>query len=285
MKGEEHSKRLIGGFAIAFIGLASLYTGNFVFAGLCLVLFWFATKEFINITKAAGAQPLEILLQALCPICAIAAAISKNALNLWFTLSCVLILITFVARSFYGPKIQGTITDLAASILCLVYIGWLPAHIILLRFIGSTPGFFELEPGLFYTLFTIVSIIINDITSYYAGKAFGRTKLAEAISPNKTIKGSIAGALAGSTTGILMAVYLAPFFNLHFELLNIIVISVVCNIAAQLGDLAESLLKRSAGVKDSGQVIVGHGGVLDRFDSHLLANVLAYYFFVYGHLN
>jgi phosphatidate cytidylyltransferase len=289
MQPSEHGKRLRAGFLLAFIGFSSLVLGGCFFPLLCAFLLWQATKEFVSLIKASGAKPLETFLLVLVPGCSICAAFSRNALNCWFTLSCIVILCAFVVRSFYGPKIKGTLPDLAASVFCLIYTGWLPAHIVLLRYIGQDASFWSAHPwkeaGIFYCSFALISVVINDTASYYAGKAFGRTKLAEAISPNKTIKGSVAGIACGTLTGILLGIFGAPYFGLHFSNWSIILLSFACNVLAQMGDLAESLMKRSVGAKDAGQTIEGHGGVLDRFDSHLLASNIAYYFFLAHYLN
>jgi phosphatidate cytidylyltransferase len=286
---KEHAKRLKGGLLIAFMGFGALTVGGLPFTVLCVFLIWLATKEMLSLTRSAGAQPTYLLLQILCPLAAIVATLSHRSLGVWFTLSCILIICNLVVRSFYGPKIQGSLFDLSSSLMCLVYIGWLPASIVSLRFIGAPEGLHLVqslkEPGVFYCFFPLFCVMTNDIASYYAGKAFGRTKLAASISPNKTIKGSIAGVAVGSFVAILLGAFVAPYFGLKFNLFVLGVFAVLMNILAQLGDLAESLIKRSVGVKDAGQVIEGHGGVLDRFDSHLLAANLAYYFFLNHYLN
>jgi phosphatidate cytidylyltransferase len=277
-----HIKRLRAGFLIAVVGFSSLISGGIPFACICAILSWFWVKELLSLAKNSELQPLEIILRILCPGCALAAIWSKDVLDGWLAFSCVAIFCVFVARSFYGPKIKGNLSDIAVSFFCLIYVGWLPAHIVLLRFLESSA--FSLnpfsQPGLFYTFFSVASVILNDVGSYYAGKTFGKTKLAEAISPNKTIKGSIGGILAGITMSMLICYFIAPLFHLKLNLWIMFGISILIAVLAQIGDLAESLMKRSMGVKDTSELIEGHGGVLDRFDSHIVVASLMYYFFL-----
>ena len=111
--------------------------------------------------------------------------------------------------------------------------------------------------------------------AYYWGKNFGKKPLAPIISPNKTIEGSIAG-LAGSLVAGAISRY---WFLDHIAMLHCLLVALICGIIGQFGDLAESLLKRQAGIKNSGNVLPGHGGILDRIDSLLFAGPAFYCYF------
>ena len=143
--------------------------------------------------------------------------------------------------------------------------------------------------GWFMVLFTFLVIWIGDSAAYYVGRAFGRTKFAPTISPKKTWEGAIASALGGIVVGILL-VYFAPqisrgLTNIHLlkapeffantPLWITALVALAINIAGQIGDLLESLIKRGAGVKDSGSMLPGHGGMLDRIDALLFAAPVA----------
>jgi phosphatidate cytidylyltransferase len=134
-------------------------------------------------------------------------------------------------------------------------------------------GFVVWLPG--HTVVALMGIVwAGDAAAYYGGRAFGRHKLAPSISPNKTVEGSIAG-LAGSVlAGILLGSWL-----LERQLGFLVLASLAAAIAGQLGDLAESALKRSAGVKDSSSMLPGHGGMLDRLDSLIFAAPVFFWFF------
>ena len=124
-------------------------------------------------------------------------------------------------------------------------------------------------------LFIFSVIWWGDIAAYYVGKYLGKHSLAPRVSPGKTVEGSLGG-LAGNLAGGLAA--WAWFFQ-EISLTHCLIVIVICGIIGQFGDLAESILKRSAGVKDSGSLIPGHGGLLDRIDSLMFA-APAFYFYL-----
>lgn len=124
------------------------------------------------------------------------------------------------------------------------------------------------QPGFLMMLF--IFIWVNDTFAYLSGMLFGKHKLWERHSPNKTWEGSIGGVLFS----ILAALFIAPLFNIsysNFGRVNWVTIALICSIVGTLGDLVESMFKRYCGVKDSGNIMPGHGGILDRFDSMLMA--------------
>ena len=118
------------------------------------------------------------------------------------------------------------------------------------------------------------TIWAGDAAAYYAGRALGRHKLAPTISPNKTVEGSIAGLAGSIVAGILLGSWL-----LQRQISFLVLASLATAVAGQLGDLAESALKRSSGVKDSSSLLPGHGGMLDRLDSLMFAAPVFYWFF------
>jgi phosphatidate cytidylyltransferase len=141
-------------------------------------------------------------------------------------------------------------------VYCCVLLGfivWLPRHTILVL---------------------MGTIWAGDAAAYYGGRAFGRHKLAPSISPNKTVEGSIAGLAGSILAGVLLGSWL-----LQRQIPFLILASLAAAIAGQLGDLAESALKRSSGVKDSSSLLPGHGGMLDRLDSLLFAAPVFYWLF------
>lgn len=121
----------------------------------------------------------------------------------------------------------------------------------------------RLEEGVIWTFAILISIWASDSGAYFVGRKFGRRKLAEKISPNKTIEGSIGGVVTAIIFGVLLQIIVNPFESY----LEVIMIPLVVAVAGQVGDLVESALKRHYGVKDSGKILPGHGGILDRLDS------------------
>jgi phosphatidate cytidylyltransferase len=175
--------------------------------------------------------------------------------------------IIFINELMRGTPEQGLINS-AVNLFGTVYIGFMFAYMLLLRFI---PG----RDGLAYVLFTLLVTWFNDTSAYFIGIKFGKHKLSPQISPKKSVEGSLAG-LAG---GILAALIIGLLFHKPLWLMAVMGIIVVG--AGQFGDLVESIIKRNAGVKDSGSFLPGHGGVLDRIDSLLTAAPLVYYMVIY----
>lgn len=204
------------------------------------------------ITSKYGLDPLESL------------RIGERALTL--VLIAVFIII-FSGELLRGDPEQGLL-NAAANLFGTVYIGFMFAYILLLRFIPE-------QNGLYYVLFTVLVTWANDSAAYFVGINFGKHKLCPKISPKKSIEGSIGG-LAG---GLFAATVLSWYF--HKPLGLMLLLGSIVVVAGQFGDLVESVIKRNADVKDSGNFLPGHGGVLDRFDSLLLSAPVVYYIVTY----
>ncbi|MDX9975276.1 MAG: phosphatidate cytidylyltransferase [FCB group bacterium] len=166
---------------------------------------------------------------------------------------------------------QRSVAGLAASAFGVFYVGWFGAHLSLLR--SSVNG-----PGLVTTLFVIV--VLTDTAAYFVGSRFGKHKMAPAISPNKSWEGALGG-VAFSILGMMIVYWLRQRWGWtalpDWSIYRCLVAGLALSAAAQIGDFAESALKRDAGVKDSGAIFPGHGGVLDRCDGFLYAAPFLYY--------
>jgi phosphatidate cytidylyltransferase len=159
----------------------------------------------------------------------------------------------------------GATQRLGLSLLGVLYFGFLTGHIVLLR-----AG----DDGWRWVLFTVFTAMGSDSGGYFAGRAFGRHKLAPTVSPSKTVEGGV-GAIAGAVViAMLCKLVILPLIGLR----EAMALGAVVSVLAQLGDLCESALKRAFGAKDSGWIIPGHGGILDRLDSLLFPIVFAYYY-------
>lgn len=166
-----------------------------------------------------------------------------------------------------GTPDAAALRGAAASIFPIAYIG-LP-----LGAIAAVRAFAGREA----VLLLMIAIVISDSAQYYCGRAFGRTPLAPSISPKKTREGAIGGLLFGTGAMALGGYWVFP----DAPLLLLVLVSACVTVLGMVGDLFESMLKRSAGVKDSSHLIPGHGGVLDRIDSWLFAAPLYYAFLKY----
>lgn len=159
----------------------------------------------------------------------------------------------------------GATQRLGLSLLGVLYLGFLTPHIVLLR--TGTDGWR-------WVLFTVFVAMGSDSGGYFAGRAFGRRPLAPAVSPSKTVEGGLGAIAGGMVVALLGELLLLPVLSLREAL----ALGAVLSVLAQLGDLCESALKRAFGAKDSGWIIPGHGGILDRLDSLLFPIVFAYYY-------
>lgn len=156
--------------------------------------------------------------------------------------------------------------DAVAAVFALVYLPWLASHFVLLR---QSPG------GMAPFFAGLIGTWVFDAASYFAGKAWGSRKLAPKVSPGKSVEGLVGGLVAG---GIVLPWLGTAWLGLGWP--QAVTLALAIMAAAQFGDLAESAMKRQAGVKDSGSFIPGHGGILDRFDSLLAVMPVVYYLWV-----
>ena len=152
-------------------------------------------------------------------------------------------------------KNRFTFDDVAFVILSSLYVG-----------IGFYYFIMTREAGLEFIIFALLVVWVTDSGAYFTGRAFGKNKLWPEISPNKTIEGFVGGIVLAVIAAIIMQL-IAPFENISVGLL--IFVTIVASIFGQMGDLVESAIKRHYDVKDSGKILPGHGGILDRFDSLL----------------
>jgi len=197
-------------------------------------------------------------------------------------MSAALVLMVFIAViQGFGPRmvdqphridtqkaLNARIVVAGLTVFGWIWIPWFFGHTILLIQRPEGPHL------LFWLIFVIVA---SDTLAFFSGKMFGRHKLHPSVSPGKTIEGSIGGVLGGMAGGYL-AVHWLEVANGQLELWFILVVSAILAIVGQVGDLTESLIKRGAGVKDSGRFLPGHGGFLDRLDALLLPPPFLYYF-------
>lgn len=169
-------------------------------------------------------------------------------------------------------KLDRSLASVSATVFGVVYVALLAGYLIGVRMTPDAPGTSRLAPKLLTMFFALV--MMTDTGAYYAGRTFGRHKLAPRISPGKTIEGSVGGFFAAMITGPLCHFIFFP----EIPLIHAAALGGVIGILGQVGDLAESMLKRGAGVKDSGNLLPGHGGMLDRVDSILFCAPVVYYY-------
>lgn len=158
-----------------------------------------------------------------------------------------------------------SLVDVSVLIFGTLYIGLTLGHLLLTR---------ALPDGIFLIFFVVLVTWAGDTGAYYAGVSMGRTRLAPTISPNKTVEGLLGGCLLAIAIALIARAWFIP----SLTIVDAVVLGIVLTLAGLIGDLSESMFKRGAGVKDSGGLIPGHGGMLDRLDSLLLTAPTYYYY-------
>ncbi len=240
---------------------------QWAFTGFIVSLAAIGLYEYYAIARSGGTVPETvggILSGALVTLSAHTYQLAATTLA--FYGACVLVSVLHLVRG------RHSVTGLAASVFGIVYVGWFAAHMVLLHGISRT------GPALVTIL--LVTIALTDAAAYLAGSTIGKHKMAPKISPNKTWEGAIGGflaALAGMAVLYLLGRAFPALSAPDWSFARFLFTGAVLSVVAQTGDLAESLMKRSAGVKDSGHVFPGHGGVLDRCDGYLFAAPVLYY--------
>ncbi|HEX4320768.1 MAG TPA: phosphatidate cytidylyltransferase [Acidobacteriaceae bacterium] len=265
-------KRILTALVLIPLVIALVFLGPDWLVTICVgAVALLAAWEYLGIAQASGAKPPRIpVLVAIAILFAVSLLWPDKLLAVLGALTLAL----FVYDTFALP-VAEVLQAAANSVFCLIYTGFTLIALPMLR---------SAEDGRWLVTFLLCAVWAGDIAALYVGRTWGKRKLAPKLSPNKTWEGTIAS-VAGSVlvTALLsvLAVQLAQreihILSFQGNLAHWLLLAVVVNIAAQVGDLAESALKRSAGVKDSGTLLPGHGGVLDRIDALLLAAPVLWY--------
>lgn len=273
----ELSKRVIFSVIAAPTAILIVYLGGPALVALVGVISGIATWEFYRLSRATGAEPFEglgITLAALLPIALYARELGLTRLPV--TAAAVIAISTLAAAIWLRPPGRKPTLAVAITVFGVIYAGQL-SYLYGLRYhpyvIGAAAGAALVTLPLLITWAT-------DVGAYFVGRTMGRSLLAPAISPKKTWAGAVGGLVLAVFVAVFYVSYvLRPVASLSMTLSATVAFGAIASIAAQVGDIAESLLKREAGVKDSSSIIPGHGGVLDRFDSMLFVLPVSYLLF------
>ncbi|HEY9860486.1 MAG TPA: phosphatidate cytidylyltransferase [Candidatus Obscuribacterales bacterium] len=275
--------RISSGIIAIALALALTVVGGWYFTLAFGVIIYLGQLEYFQLVRAKGIAPAAkttlVVSQALLVLSTMAPDLAEAVFPVAGTFICFYLL--------FQPKF-ATIADISASIMGLFYGGYLPSYWVRLRSLGTAEhsnlplwGYWpdnltslqSLPQGLVVTLLAFGCIWAADIGAYTFGKFFGRTRLSD-ISPKKTVEGAVFGVFGS----IAVAITGSWWLDWSGWPLTGFALGLLIGIASLLGDLTESMMKRDAGVKDSGQLIPGHGGILDRADSYVFTAPLVYYF-------
>ena len=249
-------KRVISGVVAIPIVVGIVWYGStllfFVLVSLAVLI---ACQEYFRMLQNTGVRGYPICGTGLAFLLLLSFYFKGDYFLEW---GVVASLTLFLSWFLSGRDVESALSDISGTLLGVLYVAGLSGYYLLIR---------ELEMGHAWILFLFVIVWLGDIGAYYGGRSMGKTPLAPSVSPNKTVEGAVAGLLGSLVGAGLMQVWLLK----GVSLVDCLIVALVCGIIGQFGDLAESLLKRNTGVKDSSNLIPGHGGVLDRIDSLLFA--------------
>jgi phosphatidate cytidylyltransferase len=272
--------RVLVGWILILSVFAVAYIGTLPWAVLVLVAVVLMSRELFQMMDVRGLHPSRMAFIVGTSLLWYAVASAKLT---WILPALTFALCTTFFRFLFRPK-KGTMADIGATLVALIYLGLLPPHMMLIRQLERWPDTFvqamtvfgsvspHITPGFFYLVWVCCMVAASDVFAYYIGKQWGKHLLWPQVSPKKTKEGALGGLLGGIFFGILGGSLL------HLPWYHGVVLATLLVLNAQMGDLVESMIKRDAGIKDSGTALAGHGGVLDRMDSYLFSGVVAYYY-------
>jgi phosphatidate cytidylyltransferase len=280
--------RLVTAAVLVPVACFVVTVGGLWLLALVMALILLGQREFYRLIEDKGAHPLVGFgLSAGVALCLVQYVGTEYQANLLMTATLLIVLVAQLGKA----KITEALASVSGTFFGVFYVGWLLSHAISLRdfyrvitdrYGEATAVSFEISPdcGIFLVFFTLFVVVLCDAGAYFGGRAYGKRKLAPAISPGKSVEGAVAGVIGG----ILGAVVCKGGCDLFWPELSAVlswyavgVLALLLSAAGIVGDLIESLLKRDADVKDTGHLLPGTGGVLDRIDSFLLAIPVMYY--------
>jgi len=268
--------------------LWTIAKGGLFYLGVVLVIGLLAQHEFYGLISDKGAKPLRAVgLGFGAAVILIAYFGNEYQAMLLMTASLLVVMVAQLGKN----EIHEAMASISGTFFGVFYVSWLLSHAVLLRkfdvaaaahydpaalvTLNVSPG-----TGIFFMVYTLVSVVGCDVGAYFAGSAWGRTKLAPAISPNKSVEGVLGGVITGGLLGLATKLVFDVFWPDWSAVIPWSValgFAFILCIVGIIGDLVESLLKRDAKVKDTGALLPGMGGVLDRVDAPLLGLPTMYY--------
>lgn len=246
------------------IVIVSVFYGGHLYAIFLGLVVNLGAYEYNHLLRNKGYSAFSVL--SFLGVSSFIALLFFDRYDLIYPLIMCIFFFLFITALFRMQKMS--IADSAISLWGIIYIGGMGGYLLLLR---------TLPDGAIYTYMMLAGVWIHDTLAYFIGMKWGLRKFAPQISPNKSVEGSLAGIIGTVVLFFSVSILLPNLLPLNPG--QAIILALGISVFAQLGDLLESALKRQLKVKDSGSIIPGHGGILDRFDSLLLTAPFVYYFF------
>ena len=287
----ELARRVLVAVVAAPLALWIVLAGGAPLAALLAVVSALGAWEFYRIARAAGERPLGdagIVVAGLVPLAIHAHYLALFTVRPAVAALAVLLLLaaTIWLRGVDGHPLGAAATTMLGVVYTAGMLGFgyaIRYHDIVVGYdvVGATQlGALRVTPGGALLIFPLVVTWASDIGAFFVGRTIGGRKLIPSVSPGKTVSGAVGGLVVSMIVAWLYARgVLVPVARLGFTPWGALLFGAIVSVAAQVGDLFESLIKREAGVKDSSRIIPGHGGILDRFDSLLFVLPVAYLLF------
>jgi phosphatidate cytidylyltransferase len=252
--------------------VACVFVGGWIFLILIAIIFIQSAREFFDLSREKGAVP-SVSFSIIAGLALLADMYFTRGTYFVPILSIYLVFVSILQlREAEGSQIQ----NLGVNFFAVGYLGLLLSFFIGIRELPPDLGI-EYRQGGIWTLAVLLSFWIGDSVAYFVGSSIGKHKLAPRVSPKKTIEGAIAGFISTMIVLLLAKYWFLP----DWSWIDAIVIGTICGTVGQMSDLVESQFKRDAGVKDTSNILPGHGGFLDRFDVLFLVSPLIFFYLKY----
>lgn len=255
------------------VGLFLIYLGGWVFAIFLALALGVAGWEFTQLFRASKLSPALAVVMVGIVLLVLGRQWDGFTSSAWLIALLLMVAMTYHLIAYERGQDQAG-TDFVVTVAGALYLGWLGSYFVSLR---------NLDQGLWWLLLVLPTVWIADTGAYLIGRQFGKHKLSPRLSPKKTWEGYIGGIIFGTAGTVLLALlyqrWAGPGFDI--SILECIGLGLVLTTLTTLGDLGESMIKRQNGVKDSSNLLPGHGGIFDRIDSWLWAAPIGFYFLVW----
>lgn len=265
-------KRILVALALLPVGIFLVAVGGWVYFWGVVIILALAAREYAQLFHAGQHHPSSLLVVGGTAALILGRAGNGFASLPWLVSLLILLSMAYHLYTFERGREQAA-ADFGITLAGILYFGWIGGYFI---------SVFRLAEGHWWVVAILLMVWAADTAAYFVGKNFGRRKLCPRLSPKKTWEGYLGGVAASTLAGALLAIVgkssgLGP---VGFSVIQGVVMGLVLGMLPTLGDLGESMIKRQAGKKDSGNILPGHGGVFDRIDSWLWAIVIGYYLVV-----
>lgn len=265
-------KRLVTTLALLFLAMPAVIMGGILYFLLMAIFIIGAAWEYIQLFRAVKMEPqVHITLGGVTLILFTRMFYPQFAMPVFA--GAILTGMAYHLIAYERGRDQAAL-DFALTICGLTYIGWIGAYLLDLR---------SLPDGGWWLMIVLPSVWLADSGAYSIGRAYGKHKMAPRLSPKKSWEGYIASVFTGMIGGAFLVYAYSTFGNFHgtITIIQGALLGLIMGAIPPLGDLGESMIKRQSGIKDSSDIIPGHGGFFDRIDSWLFGAVIGYYFLVF----